>query len=272
MLLPLFSDLGRVEEAERLIEDRWEHENALGEGALEPAIKLILQHIGLTSNEPPVEKVRAVLDRAAGLAPTDDRVWLGRARLAIRTGAYEEAKRLLDSCEERRPDDVAVWRARLNWGIATKRTDAVQQAMTHLPTEALKPFQLHRVQAWLAAQQGDKTTERQELEQLLMAEPADLQALDRLAQLAEANGEPDRAARLRQRTEEIKRLQARYERLYQRKQPIRDAVEMAKLAEQLGRIFVARGFLAIALANDPNRDDLRRDFLRLNQSRTTRTK
>jgi tetratricopeptide (TPR) repeat protein len=272
MLVTSFSDLGRIDEAERLIEDRWEHENAMGEGALEPAIKLILQHIGLRSTEPPVEKVRAVLDRAAALVPEDDRVWLGRANLAIRTGDLEEAGRLLDSCQQRRPHDVTLWRARLNWGVARKRTDAVQQAMTHLPPEALKPFQLHRVQAWLAAQQGDRATESQELEQLLIADPADLKALDRLAQLAEANGEPDRAARLRPRTEEIKRLQTRYERLYQRKQPIRDAVEMARLAEQLGRIIEARGFLTIALANDPNRDDLRRDLLRLNQSRTTRTK
>jgi tetratricopeptide (TPR) repeat protein len=272
MLLPLFSDLGRIEEAERLIEDRWEHENDLGEGALEPAIKLILQHIGLTLNEPPVEKVSAVLNRAAGLAPQDDRVWLGRANLAIRTGKLEEAGRLLDSCQKRRPHDVAVWRARLSWGIIAKRTDAVQQAMTHLTREALKPSQLHRIQAWLAAQQRDITTERQQLEQLLVADPADLKALNRLAQLAEANDEPDRAARLRQRMDETNRLQALYEILYQRKQPIRDAVKMAKLAEQLGRIFVARGFLTIALANDPNRDDLRRDSLRLIQSRTTRTK
>ena len=91
LLVPMFSELGRIEEAERLIEDRWEHLNALGEGALEPAIKLLRQHIELTLKPTPVETIRTYLDQAARLAPDDDRVWLGQANLAIRTGAYDEA-------------------------------------------------------------------------------------------------------------------------------------------------------------------------------------
>jgi thioredoxin-like negative regulator of GroEL len=264
MLVPLFRDLGLIDEANLLIEDRWEHENARGEGALEPALKLILQHIELTSAATPVENTRVLLDRAAALVPDDDRVWLGQAYLAIQTGDLERAGRLLDSCQKRRGEDVAVWRARLNWGVATNRTDTVQQAMTRLPPEEFRPSQLHRVKAWLAVQQGDRATERQELEQLLKADPADRRARDRLVQLAGANGEPDRAARLRDEAEEIRQVRARYEKLYQRKQPIRDGVEMAGLAGQLGRVFEARGFLTIALAEDPERADLQRELDRLN--------
>ena len=33
LLVPMFSELGRIEEAARLIEDRWDHLNALGEGS-----------------------------------------------------------------------------------------------------------------------------------------------------------------------------------------------------------------------------------------------
>ena len=47
------------------IEDRWEHLNATGEGALEPAIKLVRQHIELTLKPTPVETIRAFLDQAA---------------------------------------------------------------------------------------------------------------------------------------------------------------------------------------------------------------
>ena len=85
-------------------------------------------HIELTLKPTPVETIRAFLDQAARLAPDDDRVWLGRANLAIRTGAYDEAERWLDACLRRRPDDVPVWRARLSWGIATNRIDVVKQA------------------------------------------------------------------------------------------------------------------------------------------------
>ena len=93
--------------------------NALGEGALEPAIKLVRQHIELTEKPIPVGNIRAFLDQAARLAPDDDRVWLGRANLAIRTGAFDEAQRWLDACLRLRPEDFPVWRARLSWGIAT---------------------------------------------------------------------------------------------------------------------------------------------------------
>jgi enediyne biosynthesis protein E4 len=267
LLAPMFSRLGRIEEAARLVEDRWEHLNALGEGALEPAIKLLQSHIELTWRAAPVEDVRAFLDRAARLAPEDDRVWLGRANLAIRTGASHEAERWLDACLRRRPEDVPVWRARLSWGMATNRIAIVRQAMTHLPAAELMPARLHRLNAWFASQRGDGETERRELERLLVAAPADLTALDRLAQLAEHDGQPARAAELRREKEEIDRLRARYEKLSERKQPLRDAVEMARLAERLGRDFEARGFLTVAISDPPYREDLRHERARLSRSR-----
>jgi thioredoxin-like negative regulator of GroEL len=267
LLAPMLSQLGRIEEAARLVEDRWEHLNALGEGALEPAIKLLQSHIELTWRAAPVENVRAFLDRAARLAPEDDRVWLGQANLAIRTGASHEAERWLDACLRRRPEDVPVWRARLSWGMATNQIDVVRQAMTHLPAAESTPPRLHRLNAWFASQRGDGETERRELERLLAAAPADLTALDRLAQLAEHEGQPARAAELRRKKDEIDRLRARYEKLSERKQPLRDAVEMARLAERLGRAFEARGFLTVAITAPPYREDLRHERARLSQSR-----
>ena len=226
--MPIYSQLGRLDEAERLIEERWKHLNETGEGASEPAIDLVRMHIELTLKPNPVENVRAYLDEAASRAADDDRVWLGRANLAIRTGAYDEAERLLDACLKRRPEDVPVWRARLNWGIATNRIDVVQQALEHLPAEDSTSAQVHRLKAWLAAKRGDVATERRELERLIAEDPADLTALDRLAQLAEKEGQPAQAAELLRKKAEIDRLRARYEKLYDRNQPIRDAEEMAE--------------------------------------------
>ena len=105
LLVPIFSQLGRVDEAERLIEARWEHLNETGEGASERAIELVRMHIELTLKASPVEDVRDYLDQAAALAPDDDRVWLGRANLAIRTGALRRGQavaRLPACCAVRR--------------------------------------------------------------------------------------------------------------------------------------------------------------------------
>jgi len=44
---------------------------------------------------------------------------------------------------------------------------------------------------------------------------------------------------------------------------------MARLAERLGREFEARGFLNVAISDDPNRADLRRDLERLSQRPAT---
>jgi tetratricopeptide (TPR) repeat protein len=266
LLVPMFSELGLIEEAGRLIEDRWAHLNASGEGALEPAIKLLLMHIGLTWTTTPVENVRATIEQAARLAPDDDRLWLGRANLAIRTGAYDEAGRWLDDCRRLRPDDVPVWRARLNWGIATNRIDVVQTALKHLPVAEGTPAQVARLRAWLAAGRRDAAAERRELERLLAIDPADRTALDRLARLVERDGRPAQAVELRRRKADVDRLRGRYENLYERNQPIRHAVEMAHLAERLGRRFEARAFLTLAIAADPDREDLRQDLARLGPS------
>jgi enediyne biosynthesis protein E4 len=263
LLVPMFSELGRIDEAVRLVELRWEHLNERGEGALDPAIKLAREHVELTLNPLPVETIRALVEPAARLAPDDDRLWLGRANLAIRTAAYGEAQRWLDACLRRRAADTPVWRAQLNWGLATHRFDVVRLAMTHIPAVASTPAEIHRLRAWLAAHRDDLATEQRELESLREVDPSDLDAVDRMVQLAEKTGQPARGAELAREKLEIDRLRARYVQLHQRKQPIRDAVELAHLAERLGRRFENRAFLTVAVYQHPSRQDLRRALRQL---------
>ena len=161
---------------------------------------------------------------------------------------------------------MPVWRARLKWAIATNRLDVATQSQAHLPAGELTPAELHQLSAWIASQQGDQETERKELELLLEADPSDLAAMDRLAQLAERAHQLARAAELRVKKEEVQRAQSRYEQLYNRRQPSRDAKEMARLARQLGRTFEARGFLTLAIWDEPDRDDLRRELELLKDS------
>jgi tetratricopeptide (TPR) repeat protein len=267
MLIPLYSQLGRIDEAERLAEARWEHLSALGQIGAERALFQLRLHITLSIKPNSVENIRAFLDDAARRAPQDDRVWLGRANMAIRTGDFGTASVLLEKCLKRRPDDVPVWRARLSWAMGAGRDDIAREALSHLPTAALTPAEFHRALVWLAAHSSDIESERQELLSLLAIAPADLTAIDGLLRLAKKDGKPERVAELSAKKEEIERLRARYETLHDRKQPVRDAVEMARIAEQLGRNFEARAFLTVAVSEDSEREDLRRELRRLGQVR-----
>jgi enediyne biosynthesis protein E4 len=240
----VYSLQGRVEDRQRVIETCWDRLNEAGEGTSEQAILLVRLHI----QTPTIEEVRTFLDQAARSAPEDDRIWLGKAKLAIRDGSYDEAARWLEACLRKRPDDTPVWRARRDWALATRRLADVRQAMEHLPDAESTPAQVQSLTARLAAIRGDVDAERQALERLVAVDPADLAALDRLTEIEEQEDRPDRAAEYRRRKAEIGRLQARYEALYKRNQTLRDAGEMAGLAEQLSRPFEAKVFRTIAAA------------------------
>jgi enediyne biosynthesis protein E4 len=256
-LVPIMIDLGRRDEAAELIENRWEYLNALGQGALDPAIKLLLRHVEVNTGSVALGAVRTSLDGAAKLAPNDDRVWLGRANLAIRTGDMKDAERWLNQCAQKRPDDRAVLRARLEWAMATDRIDAVERAMTHMPDVASRSADRHRINAWLAGHRGDSAKERSALEQLIATDPGNLAAFDRLVDLHKRAGQPALAAEVLRNKNAMRELLDRYTMLHGRKQPIRDAEELARIAEQLGSEFEARGFLTLAVFQEPNRKDLR---------------
>jgi tetratricopeptide (TPR) repeat protein len=267
-LAPLYLLEGRFEDARRIVEASWEYLDQTGRGDSGDALELARRHIALSIPTTPSEATRALLGRAARLAPQDDRVWLARANLAIRQGAFDEAARWLDACVQRRPDDVPVWRARLNWALATGRVTEVRAALAHLPIEDATPAQVHRLAAWLAACRGDAEAEQRAWERLVTVDPSDDEALDRLAALADQRNQPARAAELHQRKAQLAQIKHRFQILFQRNQPIRDAAELARLAERLGWFFEARAFLTVAVANAPDRADLRDALTQLPQRET----
>jgi tetratricopeptide (TPR) repeat protein len=265
----IYARQGRRLEAEQLIETTWNRLVRKGQASWERAIPLARLHIRLRLDPPPVEAIAAFLDQCSRRAPDDDRGWLGRANLAMQARKYDEAKRLLDACLQRRPDDVPVWRTRLDWALATNQVEAVGEAAKHLRAEDVGQARVHSLAAWLAARRGDTEAEQRALNQLVAVDPNDFIAWNRLIDLAVRNGQIDLAEALRGREGKIEKLQARYRTLDQRNQPIRDAAEMALLAEKLGHPFEARAFLIVAIAANPERVDLRAALTRLESAAGT---
>jgi enediyne biosynthesis protein E4 len=262
-LVPSLVQEGRAEEARRLVESRWRSLDAVGEGAPEQAANLARLHMELRS-APPSEPLRDNLDRLSRLAPDDDRIWLARANLAIRSGSYDEGRRLLDDCFRRHPDDAAVWRAKLEWSLRTNQLAEARAALEKVPPDLTTPAEVHRLAAVLASRCGDLDRERRELAALVADAPEDLEAIERLAAMEPPAAET--TAALRRRKAEIERDQRRYRELYRRNQPARDAEELARLAEHLGHRFEAILFLTVAIAEEPDRAELRADLHRLKEA------
>jgi predicted Zn-dependent protease len=268
LLGPIYCQQGRLDETLRLIETRWDALNRSGEGATEPAIDLVRAHIDLRLAPVPVDVIRAALDQAGRLAEDDDRVWLGKANLAIREGSYDEAAQWLDACQRRRPEDTAVWRARLDWAVASNRLRQAEEAMNHLAAGTLAPAQVDRVSAWFAERRGDQEARRQALERLVAADPSDFAAMSVLSEIAKTAGDADRARELKRQRAETETLMQRYQYLHARHQPLRDAAELARLALRLGQWFEARAYLTLAGQIDSDRADLRRELAQLTDFRS----
>jgi thioredoxin-like negative regulator of GroEL len=266
ILIPLFVQEGRAQEAEWLIESRWRSLDAKGEGTLEQAVNLARLHMEMRWNVPPTKTLREYLDQVGRLAADDDRIWLGRANLAIRSGSYDEASRWIADCLRRRPDDRAVWRARLDWSMRTNRLAEARAALKHLPAELAAPAEVHRLSAWLASTCGDIERERHELAALVAEAPEDFEALEQLEKLEQQQSAKTAAALPRRRRAAIERDQMRYRELYRRNQPARHAEEMARIAEGLGHRFEAILFLTAAMAEEPDRADLRENLQRLKEA------
>jgi thioredoxin-like negative regulator of GroEL len=183
------------------------------------------------------------LHKVLGTAATDDdRVWLGRANLAIRTGNLEGAARLLEGCLQRRPLDPVVWRARLELAEAAGDLAGAWQALEHLPADGLSLAQKARTRAWLAARLGDAQRERVALIDLANCDPGDIAALDKLATFAALAGDKKEAARIRSQRAKIATARARYQELLAGKVVESDNAERARVAELLGRTIEARGW------------------------------
>jgi tetratricopeptide (TPR) repeat protein len=243
-LVNLYKIQGRFDEARALVLGAW--------GSYSDPAGLLKEVETLGSSHPMgFDKIRTALDKASRNAPDDDRIWLGWATLATRTGHLADAKRRLDQCLERRPSDAAVWKARLDWAMASEDAAELERAVRQLPPDRLGPAEVLDLRAWFAARAGDVDRERTVHEDLLAREPGSLRSLDRLATLALLAGRRDEAARLRQRMAVLTDLKYRYQTLLQDlKAP--NIPEAARMAEELGRTFEAYALWTLVAKADPN--------------------
>src|SRR5262249_58873818 len=138
-------------------------------GRSSQAVGLLKELWDIDATVYPVVAIQRVLDVAD---PNDDRVWLARANLAIKTGWYDEARKRLDACLSRRPDDRAVWRGCLDLALAWDDLPGVWQALPHLPAGEFSMAEVLDLRAWGVAHTGDAEGQRRRPRGLVERHPA----------------------------------------------------------------------------------------------------
>ena len=225
---------GRNREVRELILETWEQSSDPG---------LVLRRLYLLDDSAfPLDYVKQGLSRGD---PKDDRVWLGLAHVASWEGRFDDARRRLDACEERRPDDPAVWSEHLDVALATQDVEGVRRALIHLPSKWLRKREILRLRSWLAARTHDDELERRELDALVAEEPENTPAWNRLAELALKDGRYRQAETFRRKKTEMDVQRERYASLTKRDDRAEHADELAHLADSLGRHLEARGWSLI---------------------------
>jgi tetratricopeptide (TPR) repeat protein len=214
----------------------------------------------------PVDALRSRLDEAGRMAPEDDRVWLGKAYLAIRTARFAEAEDWLRRCLQRRPEDPVVWRDELEWAMAADRLAEAVEALRHLPADQLTPEGRLSTRAWVAARVGDARAEQDALTRWFTRAPGELGAVARLIALKARSGPPEEAAVLRRRKSELDRASDDYRDALAEKAPTWHFVELGRLAETLGRWFEARGWWTLALGESPGLEEARAALDRIDRT------
>jgi enediyne biosynthesis protein E4 len=235
MLGRLYRLEGRTDDVRRLFREWWSQ-------APDPAV--ILKALWA------LDKIAWSMDAwALALAKADaddDRVWLGRANLAVMTGRFQEANELLANCQRSRPTDIAVWRARLKLAQATGRVDEAQEALAHIPASSALESEVLSLRAWIAGHRSNPDEERKALQALVEHDPGNADALERLAVFATERGQAGESKRLHGLKAKVDIANDRYRKivLYESDLAAR-AGELAGLAATLGRRFDARAWSLI---------------------------
>ena len=225
---------GRTQEVRNLIVEAWR-------GASDPSD--VLNRLYMLEDAPfPVDYITERLKRGD---PNDDRVWLGQANLAIWSGRFPDAVRSLDACAKRRPDDQAIWLAKLAVAMASGNADGARTALVHVKSDWFLPAEVLRIRAWLAASSGDHDRERQMLTALAALKPGDADTWARLAELAIKAGDRAESETFAKKQAHASSLRERYDRLMLRDDRGRHVDELARLAQELGRPIEARGWSLI---------------------------
>ncbi len=196
----------------------------------------------------PIERTQKYLDQLARDAPDDDRILLARAHLAILQGDFTEARRMLEECARRRPNDFAIWKGKLKVALLTDSIDDAIAASKRIPISELLDTTIDDVRARLAALSGDESFERSVLLDRLKREPGSVVTLDRLAELAVRAGESDRSIEFRRRGAVVREIRKKYEDILAQKEPRKRSVELADLADRLGMRFEAERWAILGAA------------------------
>ncbi len=119
MLIRVYEMQARFDDVRRVLRGRI--------AAASRSLEVLRELDNLNQGRHAYDGLRAALEQAGREAPDDDRVWLGRGRLAIAVGRWDEAADWLGRCSSVQ-SDAPVWRACLDRAMGVGQPDEALRA------------------------------------------------------------------------------------------------------------------------------------------------
>jgi len=270
LLLILLGQQGRIVEARRVIESLWQVTAIVPADDVAGRLEMLNEYLALYFDPFPLQWNLSLLGEASTTANDVDRLALAlaRAHLATEAGDFERARTELEFCLNGRFEDPQVWKAWLDWAVASGRPERAREALDHVPAGLLDRAQILDLTAWFARQRSDAAAERRALEQEIACDPGRPATLTRLAELLQQSGELQASEALRGRKGELDVALDRYRQLHKEQRLGDHLPELASLAERLGKKFEARAFWELVAVREPANPDVKAALGRLGRADT----
>ena len=240
---------GRYDEARRLVREGW--------ARYPDRVGTLQELVRLDTTNPDPDRARSSPTLETALGPLPTTTGSGSAGPTWRPGPAGSRRPAswLDACLGRRPDDPAVWRARLDWAEAAEDEAEVRRALAHLPADrvAARPRCSPSAPGSLAGPATPRRERRalEELDRARPGRPAGPGAAGRAARSGPAS--PSEAERLRGVKGELDRTLDWYVVQIFPERPARPRRRAGRAAEALGRRFEARCWWELAAERRPGR-------------------
>lgn len=253
MLVQLLWLEGRLYECRELVETNWRKRKETNGIDDSNAIANLRALLSLDLEVYPVDHVRNRLTALARKSPADAGILLGIANLYIKSGQYPEAKAALNAISRTKVEELdrAIVASEIQLALHQNNTRAIIEIITKADSIALPPTDAIQIASLLLRNDTDNHQLVNIINEHLTIHPADVWAIDELAELEISAGNKTRASELKLSRATIDQTLRDYSHMVGVDLKS-NSLKMSEMSAILGRWFESLAFRGLAARLHPD--------------------